>query len=159
METVATLITDVPLDERSFHAVLLDCSATALAGAITQQGMAAIHAFGEAERDVDVRDVRVRCRPANTAHKAALTELRKQGFDPVTSLEFETAGDRESREDAWALVGVYARELQGWIMTSYVDYDEAVARLGGEEGLLHAPVGGKRRGVLIAATALRLLTP
>ena len=159
VEIVATLIIDVPLDERSFRATLMDCSRTSLAGAILQQGTTATHSFGEADRDTDARDVKVVCRPINATSRAAVTELRKHGFTPRTALEFQTARDGESREDAWALVGVYARELQGWIMTSYLDFDEAAARLGGEEGLLHAPVGGKRRGVLISAIALRLLTP
>ncbi len=161
MELVAILLTDVPLDERRFRGLLLDLAGSSLAGAILQDGLEAVHSFGEAERDRDVRDVRVRCRPANTAPRAALAELRKQGFAPATALEISTAHDRESREDAWALLGLYAEELRGWVVTRYLDFDEAEARLGSREGLLHAPVGGSRRhrGVLISASALRLLTP
>lgn len=161
MELVAILLTDVGLDERRFHGLLLDLARSSLAGAILQHGLEAVHSYGEAERDQDARDVRVRCRPANTAPRTALAELRKQGFTPATVLEFSAGHDRESREDAWALLGLYAEELRGWVVTRYLDYDEAEARLGGHEGLLHAPLGGRRRhrGVLISSAALRLLTP
>ncbi|KAA3607507.1 MAG: hypothetical protein DWQ01_15065 [Planctomycetota bacterium] len=159
MEIVATLLTDLVLDSRRFHGLLLDLSHSSLAGAIQQSGLEAIHAFGEADRDLDVRDIRVRCRPANTAPRAALHELANVGFEPSHSLEFQTQGDRESREDAWALVGLYAAELKGWIITSYMDFAEASQRLGSEEGLLHAPVGGRHKGVLIAASTLKWLTP
>ncbi|MFQ5749528.1 MAG: hypothetical protein ACE5H3_08735, partial [Planctomycetota bacterium] len=77
MDLVATLLTDVPLDERTFRGVLLACSRSSLAGAISQSGLEAVHSFGDAERDAGARDLRVRCRPANTAPRAALTELRK----------------------------------------------------------------------------------
>jgi len=158
VEVVATLLTDMPLDARAFRGLLVDVSRSSLAGAIAHDGLEATHSFGEAERDSDARDVQVRCRPANTAQRAALTELRKQGFEPATAVVFITSGDADSREDAWFLVGLYAEELRGWVVTSYLDFDEAAERMGNDEGLLHAPVGGKHKGVLIAASALRLLT-
>ena len=158
MELVATLLTDIPLDSQSLRSTLLDLSRTSLAGAIVQDDMTVVHSFGDADRDQDVRDVKVRCRPANTAPRAALVELEKLGFSAVTSLEFQSPGDRESREDAWILAGLYGGELRGWVITSYLNFDEAVQRTGSEEGLLHAPVGGKNRGVLIAANTLQILT-
>lgn len=157
MPLLATLLTDLPLDERSFHGLLLDCSRTALAGSILRHGLEATHSFGDADLDRDVRDVKVLCRKANTVHRAALVELRKHGFEPASALEFHTAGDHESNEDAWALCRVYAEELKGWLVTSYLDFDTAAARTGSADGLLHAPVGGRHKGVLIAASALRLL--
>jgi len=158
MDLVATLLTDVPLDERTFHGVLLACSRSSLAGAISQFGLEAVHSFGDAERDADARDLRVRCRPANTAPKAALIELRKHGFQPVTALEFEAPADAESHEDAWTLVGLYVEELRGWVVTRHLDFEEARERLGTDEGLLHAPLGGRRRGVLLSTRAMALLS-
>jgi hypothetical protein len=154
---LATLLTDLPLDEQRLRGVLLNISHTSLAGSIHQRGLEVVHSFGDAAEDFDVRDITVRCQPANTCHKAALVELRKLGFQPATALEFETSGDFESDLDAWSLVRVYSDELKGWVMTSFLDYDEALRRTGSDEGLLHAPVGGKKRGVLIAASSLSLL--
>ena len=158
MPLLATLLTDLPLpDEAAFRGVLLDCSHTALAGSILQDGMTAHHAYGDAQTDRDAREVRVVCRKANTAHRAALVELEKVGFRPATAVEFHTAGDHESNEDAWSLAEVYAEQLKGWLGTAYVDFETAAERIGSEEGLIHAPVGGKHKGVLIAANVLRLL--
>ena len=148
----------MPLDEQRLRSTLINLSRTSLAGAIVQDGMTAVHSFGDADSDARVRDVKMRCRPANTAPRAALVELEKLGFRPESTLEFQSPGDYESREDAWTLVGLYGEELLGWVITSYVDFDEAVRRIGSDEGLIHAPVGGKHRGVIIAASALRLLT-
>ena len=158
MELVATLLTDVPLDSQSFRGVLLDLSRSSLAGAISPDGLSAIHAYGNADYDDSVRDVRVRVRPANTAPRAAIVELTKHGFRPVTALSIETWGDAPSRDDAWILCSLYAAELQGWILTSYLDFDTAVSYQGGDEhGLLHVPIGGLRRSVLIAASTMREL--
>ncbi len=158
MEIVATLLVDVPLDASNFHGLLLDLSATALSGAIQQQELKAFHTFGEASEDPNPREIRVCCLPANTAPRAALRELKKQGFSPATALEFSAPTDLESQEDAWTLLGVYARELRGWAITNKLDFDEASERLGSEDGILHAPLGGKKKGVLISSNALRLLT-
>ncbi|TAH37024.1 MAG: hypothetical protein EYC70_08560 [Planctomycetota bacterium] len=160
MPQFATLLTDVPVDERGFRSVLLATARTALGGGIVQGGLSATHSYGDADTDQRVRDIRVFVRPANTAPRAALTELEKHGFKPVTALEFHCDHDRDSQEDAWALLGLYADELRGWVMTHYLDYDEAAARCGGGEGLLRAPIGShKHPGVLIAASTLKLLTP
>ncbi len=158
MELVATLLTDVPLDAASFRGVLMDMSRSSLAGAIVPDELTAIHSYGNAEYDDSVRDVRVRARPANTAPRAAVVELAKVGFRPVTAISIETWGDDLSRDDAWILCSLYAAELQGWVLTSYLDYDTALAYQGGEEyGLLHVPIGGRRRSVLIAASTMREL--
>lgn len=158
MELVATLLTDLPLDESRFRGLLLDLSHSSLAGAISPEGMTAIHAYGDADFDDSVRDVRVRVRPANTAPRAAIVELAKHSFRPVTAVSIETWGDAPSREDAWMLCSLYAAELQGWVLTSYLDFDTAVAYQGGDEhGLLHVPIGGKRRSVLMAASTMREL--
>ncbi|RMH03687.1 MAG: hypothetical protein D6702_05205 [Planctomycetota bacterium] len=158
MPLFATLLTDLPLpDENALRGLLLDCSRTALAGSILQRGMTAVHSFGEADRDPEPREVRVICRKANTAHRAALVELAKQGFRPAAALEFHTDGHPETDQDAWSLCEVYAEEVRGWLVTSYLDFETAAERLGSEDGLLHAPVGGRRKGVLISARALRLL--
>ena len=88
----------------------------------------------------------------------AIVELTKHGFRPVTALSIETWGDAPSRDDAWILCSLYAAELQGWILTSYLDFDTAVSYQGGDEhGLLHVPIGGRRRSVLIAASTMREL--
>ena len=137
--------------------MLMDISNSRLAGAISPYGLEAIHSYGDAEYDASARDIKVRARMANTAPRAALVELAKHGFRPVTAVTFETHGDPDSREDAWALCSLYAQELQGWILTSYLSFDQAVARLGDASGLLHVPIGGKFRSVLISFSTLRLL--
>jgi hypothetical protein len=158
VELVATLLTDVPLDAASFRGVLMDLSRSSLAGAIVPDGLIAEHSYGDAEYDDSVRDVRVRVRPGNSAPRAAVVELAKVGFRPVTALSIETSGDRLSRDDAWILCSLYAAELQGWVLTSYLDYDTALAYQGGDDhGLLHVPIGGRRRSVLIAASTMREL--
>lgn len=157
MELVATLLTDLPLDDRNFHGLLMDISHSRLAGAISPYGLEAVHSYGDADYDASVRDIRVRARPANTAHRSAIVELSKHGFRPVTAVTFETQGDPDSREDAWALCALYAKELQGWVLTNYMSFDQAVARIGDEDGLLHVPIGGKFRSVLISFSTLRML--
>lgn len=160
MELVASLLSDVPLDERRFHGLLRDVAQSRLAGAVLPRGMMAVHSFGDAADDLYERQVKVRVQRAGTAPPAALTELRKAGFRPEVVLDFDAPGDPETREDAWALVNLYAEELRGWVLTRYVDYDEAAARAGSEEGLLHVPLGGgAKKAVLIAASTMRELAP
>ncbi len=158
VELVATLLTDLPLDPSRFRGLLLDISRSSLAGAISPDGLTAIHSYGDAEFDRDVRDVRVRARPANTAPRAAMVELSKHGFRAQSAITIETWGDAASREDAWMLASVYAREVRGWILTAYLDFDEALDRLGDAEGLLHVPSASRQRCVLIAASTLAQLT-
>ena len=44
------------------------------------------------------------------------------------------------------------------MLTSYLDFDTAAEYQGGDEhGLLHVPIGGRRRSVLIAASTMREL--
>lgn len=159
MEILATLVTDLPLDEARFRSVLFDCSRSSLAGAILQKGMTAVHSFGEADRDAAPRDVQVVVRSPGTIHPSAAHELRRLRFEAAAALEFHCDPHPETREDAWALVHLYAEQLRGWVVTDYLSYEEAAARQGSEEGLLRAPVGGRKRGVLIAARALESLAP
>ena len=136
----------------------MDLSTTTLSGSILQEELDAFHTFGEATEGPTPREIRVRCRPANTAPRAALLELKKHGFAPITALEFSAPADQESREDAWTLLGIYARELRGWALTARFSFSEAAKRLGTDEGILHAPVGGKSKSVLLSAAALRFLS-
>jgi len=154
---LATLLTDLPLDESRFRGLLMDVAQSVVAGNIQQDGYWASHLFGNAEWDAKEREIKVQCRKANTAHPAALGELQKQGFRPESALEFTCSTDREAQLDAWSLLGAYAEVVQGWAVTSYMDFDEAAGHLGHEEGLLHAPVGGRKKGVLIAANQLKNL--
>ncbi|MFQ5748929.1 MAG: hypothetical protein ACE5H3_05660, partial [Planctomycetota bacterium] len=66
--------------------------------------------------------------------------------------------DAESHEDAWTLVGLYVEELRGWVVTRHLDFEEARERLGTDEGLLHAPLGSRSRGVLLSTRAMALLS-
>lgn len=160
MELFATLLTDLPLDEHRFRGLLMDLSRSALAGAVAPKGLDARHSYGNAVEDADVRDVLVRVRRGGTAHPAALTELRKLGFVPAHAIEFLCNPEPSTRSDAWALLGLYAKELKGWVLTEYVQPEEAIERAGTEEGVLHAPLGSRRKKVsLISATTLALLTP
>ena len=160
VELVASLLTDVPLDEHRFHGLLRDVAHSTLAGAVLPRGMTAVHSFGNADRDDHERDVVVRVSRATTAPPAAQTELKKAGFRPETVLDFDSPGDRDTREDTWALVNLYARELRGWVLTRYLDFDEAAERMGSEEGLLHVPLGGgDHKAVLISASAMEVLAP
>lgn len=160
VELVASLLTDVPLDEHRFHGLLRDVSQSALAGAVLPRGLTATHSFGNAEADLHERNVKVRVQRAGTAPPAALTELRKAGFRPETVLDFDAPGDVNTREDAWALINLYAAELRGWVLTRYLDYDEAAARAGSEAGLMHVPIGGgNHKAVLIAASTMEILAP
>ena len=160
VELVATLLTDIPLDERRFHGVLRDVAQSRLAGAILPRGREAVHSFGEAHHDAAERQVRVRLKRGGQAPPAALVELRKAGFLPATVLDFDAPGDLDTREDAWALTNCYAQELRGWVLTRYLDFEEAAARAGTEEGLLHVPIGrGDHKAVLISAAALLALAP
>ena len=160
MELVATLLTDIPLDERRFHGVLQDVAQSRLAGAILPRGLEAVHSFGDAAEDLAERQVRVRVKRGGQAPPAALVELGKAGFRPAAVLDFDSPGDADTREDAWALVNRYAAELKGWVLTRYLDFDEAAARAGSEDGLLHVPLGGgERKAVLISAAAMEALAP
>ena len=152
MELFATLLTDLPLDEHRFRGLLLDLSRSALAGAVAPKGLDARHSYGNAVEDADVRDVLVRVRRGGTAHPAALTELRKLGFVPAHAIEFLC--------DPRALLGLYAKELKGWVLTEYVQPEEAIERAGTKDGVLHAPLGSRKKKVsLISASTLFLLTP
>jgi len=160
VELVASLLTDVPLDERRFHGLLRDVAQSSLAGGVLPRGLEAVHSYGEADSDLSARDVLVRVRSGGAAPPAALTELRKAGFRPAAVLDFETSGDAATREDAWALVNLYAEELRGWVLTRYMDFDEAARRSGSDAGLLHVPIGGgSHKAVLIAASTMKELAP
>ena len=159
---MATLLTDLPLEEARFHGLLQDLAHSPLAGAISPRGMVARHSFGEASQDLGPRDLEVRVERATKAPPEALHELAAVGFRPVHALLFETDGSSEAREDAWALTHLYAEELRGWVLTRYLDYATAAARTGSEQGLLHVPLAGGARGdkaVLLASTTLDLLAP
>ncbi len=156
----ATLLTDLPLDERRFRGVLMDVARSRLAGAVSPKGLEARHSFGDAREDFDVRDVLVRVRRGGTAHPAALVELRKAGFTPAHALEFLCDPQPATQSDAWALLRLYADELKGWVLTEYLQPEEVVARAGTEDGVLHAGMGSKRKKVsLISASTLALVTP
>ncbi len=157
MELVATLLIDIPLQEQSFRGVLMDISQSSLAGAIAQCELAATHSFGNADIDTDVRDIQVLANTANTAPPEAKRELKKIGFRIQAVIRFETAGDQDSREDAWALAELYADQLKGWVLTSYMDFETAAERLGDSNGLMHLPATGKRKVVLIASNKLKEL--
>lgn len=160
MELFATLLTDLPLDERRFHGLLRDVARSRLAGATAPKGLEARHSYGDAREDFDVRDVLVRVRRGGTAHPAALAELRKTGFTPAHALEFLCEPNPSTKADAWALLRLYADELKGWVLTEYLQPEEVVARAGTEEGILHAPMGSRRKKVsLISASTLSLLAP
>jgi len=162
VELVATLLTDLPLDESRFHGLLRDLARSPLAGAISPRGMLARHSFGEASHDLGPRDLEVRVERASKAPPEALHELAGVGFRPVHALSFETDGSPDAREDAWALTHLYAEELRGWILTRYLDFATAAARTGSEEGLLHVPLAGGAHGhraVLLASNVLDLLAP
>ncbi|MBT4029790.1 MAG: hypothetical protein HN844_03815 [Planctomycetes bacterium] len=150
-------MTDIPISEPAFHGLLRAIAESSLAGAISPHGFEARHSFGEAALDLSVRDIVVRCRPANTVTRAALHELKKVGFRGQTAFVFESDGSPPSNEDAWQLVFLYAAEMSGWVATNYLDFEEATLLAGTSEGLIHAPIGGRHHGVLIAASTLRLL--
>ena len=154
VQHLATLLTDLPLDEPRLGGVLMDISHTALSGSIQQHGMSVYHTYGDAQFDTNPREITVRCLPINTVPKAALTELRKHGFFPACALEFDAGDDSEARLDAWSLLRVYSEHLRGWTMTCFIDFDEAAERTGSRAGLLHAPIGSNRKGVLISANTL-----
>lgn len=160
MELFATLLTDLPLDERRFRGVLLDVARSRLAGATAPKGMEARHSFGDAREDFDVRDVLVRVRRGSTAHPAALTELRKTGFVPAHALEFLCNPHPSTKADAWALLRLYVDELKGWVLTEYLQPEEIAERAGTADGVLHAGLGSRKKKVsLISAGTLSLLTP
>ena len=162
MELVATLLTDFPLDEARFHGLLRDLAQSSLAGAISPQGMQARHSYGEASRDLAPRDILVRVERATKAPPEAIHELANVGFRPQHAVMIHTDGDADSREDAWALTHLYAEELRGWILTRYLDYVTAEARMGSTEGLLHVPLTGGAKGdkaVLLASSTLDWLAP
>jgi hypothetical protein len=162
VELVAILLTDLPLDEARFHGLLRDLARSSVAGGISPRGLSARHSYGDAAEDLQERDILVRVERATKAPPEALHELKRIGFDPVQALLFTTEGDADSREDAWALLHLYAEELRGWILTRYLDDETAIARTGSEEGILRVPLAGagrQNRAVLLAASTLDLLAP
>jgi hypothetical protein len=160
VELFATLLTDFPLDAARFRGVLLDVARSSLAGAVTPRGLEARHSYGDAAVDADVRDVLVRVRRGGTAHPAALAELRKHGFTPVHALEFLCNPDPSTQADTWALLRLYSDELKGWVITEYLAPEEVIERAGTADGVLHAPLGAKkRRAALISSVALARVTP
>lgn len=161
MEWFATLLTDMPLDEPRFHGLLRDVAQSSLAGGIRPRGLVAWHSFGNAERDLEARDLEVRALRPTAAPPAALGELQKSGFRAAAAVEFLIPPSPEAELEAWALVALYAAELKGWVLTRYVDFDEASARAGTEEGLMHVPMNGGhgRKAVLLSADSLTRLAP
>lgn len=161
MEWFATLLTDMPLDEPRFHGLLRDVAQSSLAGAIRPKGMVAWHSFGDAERDLEARDLEVRALRPTTAPPSALGELQKAGFRAATALEFLIPPSPDAEMEAWALIALYAEELKGWVLTRHVDFEEAAERAGSEEGLMHVPMNGGhgRKAVLLSADSLLRLAP
>ncbi|MFK5956699.1 MAG: hypothetical protein QM477_09670 [Planctomycetota bacterium] len=160
MEWFATLMTDMPLDERRFHGVLRDVAHSSLAGGIRPRGMAAWHSFGNAECDSDVRDLEVRVLRATEAPPSALHELEIAGFRTASALEFLVPPEEEACLEAWALVALYAEQLYGWVLTRHLDFETAAAIIGSENGLMHVPLNGGhgRKAVLVSAESLVRLT-
>jgi len=161
VELVAILLTDLPLDERRFHGLLRDIAGGCLAGAISPRGLEARHSFGDAQRHEDVVDVHVLVKPAASAPAAALRELHTAGFRPQSALELLTFGDAEARENAWALVNLYAEELRGWVLTDHLSFELAAQLCGNDDGLLHVPSASHSdtKAVLISATTMKQLAP
>jgi hypothetical protein len=156
VEWFATLMTDMPLDEARFHGLLRDVAQSSLAGAIRPRGLKAWHSFGDATRDAEVRDLEVRVLRPTEPPPSALHELQNHGFRTAAALEFLVLPQPEAREEAWALVALYAEQVRGWILTRYLDFDEAANRNGDEEGLMHVPLNGGhgRKAVLLSASSL-----
>ena len=157
MELVSTLFVDIPISEESFRGNLMDISQSVLAGAISQQNLIATHSFGDASIDDTVRDIRVIVRKSNTTPPEIKKELKKIGFQIQSVIRFESFGDKRSREDAWALTELYANQLKGWVLTSYLNFKTAKNLLNSTAGLINIPAAGKRKMTLIAANNLKYL--
>ncbi|MDP7061397.1 MAG: hypothetical protein QF489_00500 [Planctomycetota bacterium] len=178
MEHLATLITDMPLDERYFHGLLRDIAATSTVAAIKPAGKLAEHFLSR-----DGHGSERASEPAGGARQRAdclvelvsvlelpvkvVRQLHEQGFRAECLLEFwlnETQAAVIDQEDpwlspAWPLLDRYAQELRGWVLTSALGFEETVARCGDEKGLMRTSLDGDDPAVLISANTMNKLIP
>ena len=159
MELVATLIADLPLDERRFHGLLHDIAAVASVAAITPSGLSAKHYFRAPSSEDCPADCLLRVAPASALPDDALKKLRDCGFRPHSILKFQLGQPQKDLGTLWDLLKDYVNELQGWVLTAALDFDQAVARCGSEEGLMQLSHkhGDGSKAVLISATTMRQL--
>lgn len=155
----------MPLDERYFHGLLRDIASTTGVAAITPTGLQAEH-FMSADRHQHQADCLVEVVSVLELPMEVLRQLREQSFRPESLLDFWLSTDQTGALDQvdpllspmWALLDQYAQELRGWILTSAIGFEQAVARNGGEEGLMKVPQpNGDNPAVLISATTMRQL--
>ena len=158
MEVIATLIVDLPLDERRFHGLLRDVAAVASVAATEPSDLASKHYFRPPLAGGRDADCLVSVDTPSNLPKDVLDKLKNCGFRPQSTLRFGLARPEIDREGFWGLLSHYVNELRGWILTTAIDFDQAVSRCGSEEGLMQvSQPNDDNPAVLISATTMRQL--
>ena len=165
MEIIATLLTDLPLDERHFYGLLQDLASTGLAGTIEPCGLQAQHelggnassAFGTSSAATIVR---VQVKEASLLSPRLLDQLHKLGFRARQALEFRGNNHLDAPQDPWPLIIQYARELRGWIHTDDSKFLQTLKQDGFGDCIFSLPAEDhlkKSTAVLISTIAMKQL--
>lgn len=162
MELLATLFTDLPLDERRFHGLLHDLASSDAVGTISPRGLLAEHDFGEeGQRPNCSESIQVIVQQKGCVAASVLEQLQRAGFRPAHALEFRAQDDSNAQISLWPLLRAYVGELQGWVLTTTLDFEETKAHLGTQADLfpIAATGDGACKAVLISATTMKQLAP
>ncbi|MCP4771176.1 MAG: hypothetical protein GY879_07185 [Planctomycetes bacterium] len=160
MEVIATLIVDLPLDERRFHGLLRDVAAVASVAATEPSSLVSKHYFQPPLSGDRNADCLVSVGAPSSLPKEVLDKLKGCGFRPQSTLRFELARPETDRQDFWDLLRHYANELRGWILTADIDFNQAVSHYGSEEGLMQtSQPNDDNPAVLISASTMKRLAP
>jgi hypothetical protein len=161
VELLATLLTDLPLDERRFHGLLHDLASMGAVGTITPSGLRAGHSFGEGQRENCRESIEVSVLAKSCIGAQILEQLHSVGFRPMHALEFRAQEGAAIQAQWWPLLCAYVDELQGWVFTTELDFEETLARAATQAGIYSIPIAGdgQRKAVLISATTMKQLAP
>ncbi len=114
MEWLATLLTDMILEEPHFHGLLQDVAQNPVAGWIAPRGFQAWHSLKGERGEAGTGDLLVEVQMHPTLPAAIQNALLQQGFTAATALRFQCPPAANLAE-VWTILGLYAEELRGWI--------------------------------------------
>lgn len=161
MELLVTLFTDLPLDERRFHGLLHDLASNGDVGTIAPDGLYAVHSFGEGQNPHPGESMQVTVQSKDSIAAPVVRQLRQAGFRPAHALEFRAPAGSQAQQHIWPLLHAYVGELQGWVLTTRLNFEETASAINPPVDLfaIAAAGNGQSNAVLISATTMKQLAP
>jgi hypothetical protein len=161
LESLATLFTDLPLSKQRFHGLLQDLAASRVVGTITPFDSLAEHCFQDSPQANSDCSIQVVVNNRSGIPATVLSRLHKVGFRPAHALEFRAVADSCAQANLWPLLQAYAGELQGWVLTSTLDFEDTLVRVGTEDEIfsISSAGDGLAKAVLISSRTMKQLAP